>query len=457
MGKGKGMNIIKNGTLVTPSGLLQADLAWENGKIVRVGETVCGADDTVYDAGGCFVFPGFIDEHTHLQMNTGSAWTADDFESGTRAAVCGGTTTIVDFATQDKGDTLMHALETWKKNAEGVSRCNYAFHMAICDWNERTRAEMPLMRSEGVCSFKVYMAYDNLMVTDAQLLEILQSIREIGGICGCHCENGPLIVSLQEKEIRSGHTGTEAHPVSRPPEAEAEAVNRFAYLARLADCPVYIVHLSSALGLEEVRAARRRGQEIYTETCPQYLLLDDSVYAKPDFEGAKYVCSPPLRRHEDMAALKKALLNGEIDAVATDHCSFRFNTQKIAGREDFRKIPNGLPGIEHRPAAMFALLQDEDGYDMQLMNTLLSEGPAKLMGMYPRKGALVEGADADITVWDPSVRWTITAAGQHQNVDYTPFEGIKVPGRARLVFVGGVLAARDGEPTEQIAGTYVCR
>jgi len=451
------MDVIKNGRLVLPEGLLRADLAFEDGKITAIGELAAQASDRVFDASGGWVFPGFIDQHTHLEANTGTAWTADDFASGTAAAVCGGTTTVVDFATQEKGGTLTEALETWKGRAQGVSRCNVAFHMAVCDWNGSVRAEIPRLRREGVRSFKAYMAYDHLRLTDTELLELLETLRDNDAVCGCHCENGPVIAALQEKELVRGNTGPAGHPASRPPETEAEAVNRFCYLASLADCPVYVVHLSSRLGLEEVRAARRRGQTVYAETCPQYLLLDDSVYSLPDFEGAKYVCSPPLRKREDIAALREALMGGEIDALATDHCSFRFDTQKILGRDDFRKIPNGIPALEHRAPLLGALLAEAGAYDPVRMNRLLSEGPAKLMGMYPRKGALAVGSDADITVWQPDAAWTIRASGQHQKVDYTPFEGMRVRGRAGMVFVNGVLAAENGEPTGAVAGRYVKR
>lgn len=446
------MTIIKNGTLVTPIGLQKEDIAFENGIITAIGQLNPTSSDEVVDAAGCWVFPGFIDQHTHLDADTGIAWTADDFASGTTAAVCGGTTTVVDFATQDKGMTLTEALSTWKSRAKGVSRCNYAFHMAISDWNEHTRAEIPLIREAGVRSFKVYLAYDHLRVSDTELLDILNTLKRYDAICGCHCENGPLIAALQEEAVAAGRLGTETHSVTRPPEAEAEAVNRFAYIAELADCPIYVVHLSSRLGLEEVRSARKRGQTIYAETCPQYLLLEDSVYSLPDFEGAKYICSPPIRKEEDVAALREAVENGEIDAVATDHCSFRFDTQKVLGKDDFRKIPNGIPGLEHRPALTATLVEDP-----VTLNHLLSEGPAKLMGMYPQKGALVVGSDADITVWEPDAEWTITAENQHHNLDYTPYEGMTVKGRARQVYVNGTLAAENGEPAAAIAGTYVKR
>ena len=450
------MTIIKNGMLVLEEGVVKGDLAFEEGKITRAGGQIpAGEGDEVFDAEGCFIYPGFIDQHTHLQMDTGSAWTADDFESGTRAAACGGTTTIVDFATQDRGDMMMHALEIWKGRAEGVSRCNYAFHMAITDWNEQTKKELEKIRAEGVCSFKIYMAYDNLRVSDSEALEILESMKQIGGLCGCHCENGPLITTLQQREIDAGNTGPAGHPVSRPAQAEAEAIDRYTWLACLADVPVYIVHLSSKLGLEEVRKVRERGQIVYAETCPQYLIMDDEKYLLPGFEGAKYVMSPPLRGKEDVKALREAVLAGEIDAIATDHCSFNYGSQKILGKDDFRKIPNGAPGIEHRPSLVISLLQDK--LDPTALCRLLSAGPAKLMGMYPRKGSLKPGSDADVVIWDPSVNWTIEACHQQQNVDYTPYEGTKISGRARDVFVNGVRAAHLGEPVGAPAGEYVKR
>ena len=458
------MKIIKNGILVTPDGEKKADIGFELGRILKIGGLKPTEYDEVYDAAGCYVFPGFIDQHTHLQMNTGTVWTADDFESGTRAAVAGGTTCIVDFATQERGDSLKHAFGIWMKNAQGSSRCNYAFHMAVTDWNEDTEAEIGDMIKAGVCSFKVYMAYDNLRLEDAELLKVLKRLAADNAVCGCHCENGPLIAELQKEEIKAGHTGPGAHPLSRPAEAEAEAVNRFAYLGELAGAPIYVVHLSSELGLEEVRAARRRGQTVYAETCPQYLLLDDSRYDGADreksltgenFEGAKYVMSPPLRKPSDVKALRDAVIAGEIDAVATDHCSFRFDTQKVLGRNDFRKIPNGAPGIEHRPALMMTSFAES--LSMTELNRLLSEGPARLMGMYPRKGALIEGSDADITVWDPEVKWTIRAEKQQQNVDYTPYEGMEMHGQAAMVFVNGELAAQYGSPLDGICGCYVAR
>ncbi len=448
------MKIIKNGTLVTPEGLKNESLGFENGKIVRIGTFEAGEGDEVIDAAGCYVYPGFIDGHTHLDLEVAGTVTADDFETGTTAAVCGGTTCVVDFATQYAGDTVLNALNTWKKKAEGKMHCNVAFHMAICDWNEKTKADLPALREEGVTSFKVYMAYDTAL-EDAEILEVLEAIKPFGGILGCHCENGGLVTELQKQQIGAGHTGPSAHPLSRPAAVEAEAVNRFCYLGYLADAPVNIVHLSTKLGLEEIREARKRGQTVYAESCPQYMLLDDSLYNLPGFESAKYVCSPPLRKEEDIKALREAVINGEIDTIATDHCSFSYEKQKKAGIGDFRKIPNGAPGIEHRPAVFMHIFGDK--LTPQDYCRLMSQGPAEVFGMYPRKGALLEGSDADITIWDPSVSWTISAGNMHQNLDYTPYEGLEVKGRPKYVFVNGELAAKDGEPTEMRAGSYVAR
>lgn len=452
------MTIIQHGTLVLPDGLMQGDLAFENGVITRVAPAIeAGAGDAVCEAAGCLVFPGFIDAHTHLDMDSGTTVTADDFASGSRAAACGGTTTLVDFATQERGGTLTDALDAWHRKAEGKCACNYAFHMAVTDWNEQTRAELPRMFERGVTSFKAYYAYDNLRLDDAQMYDLLSALRPFGGVLGVHCENGTLVNRLQREQLDRGVTGPAGHPASRPPVVEAEAIRRLCAVAKLADSPVHIVHLSSAEGLEEVRRARAAGQKVWAETCPQYLLLDESLYQLEGFEGAKYVMSPPLRSPADREALRAAVLGGEIDTISTDHCSYRFSDQKALGRDDFTNIPNGAPGIEHRPALIYTSFVASGLMTAAQMSRLLSENPAKLFGMWPRKGRLAQGADADITVWDPQARWVIRAEAQHQNVDYTPYEGFEAAGRARAVYVGGQLAAKDGEPSGASAGRYVKR
>ena len=450
------MKILRGGTLVSPHGLMKGDLALEGDKIAQVGGHVEEkAEDEVIDVTGTYVFPGFIDAHTHMQCWTGMDWMADSFETGTRAAACGGTTTIVDYATQDKGMTMPEALEEWHRRADGTCTANYAFHMAIADWNEQTKRDIPAMREAGIVSFKTYFAYDHLRLDDAQTLEVLEAIRPFGGILCVHCENGTLVDALQKRIFASGITGPEGHPLSRPSACEAEAISRLTYLAELADARINIVHLSTAEGLEAIRAAKARGVHVSVETCPQYLLLDDTRYLEPGFEGAKYVMSPPLRTRHDVQVLRKALENGEIDTIATDHCSFNLHGQKDRGIGDFRKIPNGAPGVEHRPAVIMTSFADTLGPTD--FCRLMSTNPAKVFGMYPRKGVLAEGSDADICVWDPEARWTITAAAQHQAVDYTPYEGFEAKGRAHLVYVGGELVVCDGEPLGPKPGKYVAR
>lgn len=455
------MIIIKGGTLVCPDGLRVGDVALEGDKIVRIAASIeAGDDDEVADAAGCWVFPGFIDAHTHMQCWTGIDWTADSFETGTRAAACGGTTTIVDYATADRGVTMPDALAEWHKRADGTCTSNYAFHMAIAEWNERNRKDLAAMRAGGISSFKTYFAYDHLRLDDAQTLEVLEALKPFGGTLCVHCENGTLVDALQKRVFEAGIHGPEGHPLSRPAECEAEAVSRLLYLAHLAgDARVNVVHLSTKLGLEAIRSAKARGQKnIFVETCPQYLLLDDTCFTRrgeDDLEGLEFVMSPPPRKPSDRTALRQALLDGEIDTIATDHCSFNLHGQKDRGVDDFRAVPNGGAGVEHRPALVATTFEDQLG-PTELCR-LMSENPARVFGMWPRKGCLAEGSDADVCVWDPSVEWTISAKTQHQNVDHTPYEGFVCHGRARLTYVNGVLAARDGEPTGATPGTYVPR
>lgn len=455
------MIIIKGGTLVCPDGLRVGDVALEGDKIVRIAASIeAGDGDEVADATGCWVFPGFIDAHTHMQCWTGIDWTADSFETGTRAAACGGTTTIVDYATADRGVTMPDALAEWHKRADGTCTSNYAFHMAIAEWNERNREDLAAMRAGGVSSFKTYFAYDHLRLDDAETLEVLEALKPFGGTLCVHCENGTLVDALQKRVYEAGIHGPEGHPLSRPAECEAEAVSRLLYLAHLAgDVRVNVVHLSTKLGLEAIRAAKARGQKnIFVETCPQYLLLDDTCFTRRGengLEGLEFVMSPPPRKPSDRAALRQALLDGEIDTIATDHCSFNLHGQKDRGVDDFRAVPNGGAGVEHRPALIATTFEDQLGPTD--LCRLMSENPARVFGMWPRKGCLAEGSDADVCVWDPSVEWTISAKTQHQNVDHTPYEGFVCHGRARLTYVNGVLAARDGEPTGATPGTYVPR
>jgi len=450
------MKIIKNGILVSPSKTEKGDIRIQEGKIVEIASNITPSiEDEVYNAAGCYVFPGFIDGHTHFDMFNGVINTADDFRTGTRAAVIGGTTTIVDFATQDKGQTLKEAYDIWMKKAKDKSSCNYRFHMAISDWNEDIKKEMDTMPDLGVTSFKMYMAYDALLSNDAQILACLKKIKEINGVLGVHCENGPLLNELKHELLEKGMTSPSAHPLSRPDIVEAEAINRLAYISELAEHPVNIVHLSSLAGLNEIRKARSRNQEITVETCPQYLLLDDSFYDLDNFEGAKYVLSPPLRKKADSQALIKAIVDGEIDTIATDHCSYNFKGDKELGKDNFTKIPNGGPGVEHRPQLIYTYLVDAGHIDVARMCELLSTNPAKRYGMYPEKGILQVGSDADIVIFNPNYEGIITKEKQLQNVDYTPYEGFSVKGLAQTVFVNGECAVNDGKIEKENQGTYV--
>jgi dihydropyrimidinase len=427
-----------------------------DGKIAAIGAGLSG--DVVFDADGCLVFPGFIDAHTHLEMPVAGTVTADDFPSGTRAALAGGTTTILDFATQERdGGTLREALSLWHSRADGRCACDYGFHMALTRWDGATEKELPAVVGEGVTSFKVYMAYDALRLNDREIYEILLRAGELGALVGAHCENGDLVSALTARCRAAGNLAPRYHAIARPALVEAEAVNRFLAIAALAGVPVQIVHLSTAAGLDAFRRARAAGQRVFAETCPQYLTLDESLYDAPPSEAVKYVCSPPLRGREDQRELWEALRAGEIDTISTDHCSFNSKGQKDMGLADFSKIPNGLPGIEHRPALIYTAGVAAGRITPEQMMRLLSEHQARRFGMYPRKGALTPGSDADVVLWDPGYRGVIRAETQLQNVDYTPWEGMEIQGCARAVFLRGELAAKEGRGLRPAGGRYVRR
>ncbi|MGL4605859.1 MAG: dihydropyrimidinase [Eubacteriaceae bacterium] len=449
--------LIKNGTLVSGSQSFISDLLIEGKKITKVGRNLFAPDASVIDAEGFLVFPGFIDPHTHLDLDTGTMKTADNFKTGTRAAIAGGTTCILDFATQNKGETLNEALNHWHLMAQNVSSCDYGFHMAITDWNLDIANEIPILAEKGVTSYKLYMAYDSLRVSDQEVFESLKAVKKVGGIVGMHCENGDLVNALIKEEKHLGHLSPKAHPLSRPDFVEAEAINRFLYIAEAANAPVYIVHLSTQLGLEECLRARKRGQQVMIETCPQYLLLNDSVYDKPSFEGAKYVFAPPPRKENDEEALWEGLSQHQINTIGSDHCSFNFVGQKDVGINDFSLIPNGIPGVEHRPILTYTYGVCEGRITLEEMVALLSENVAKIFGMYPEKGALLPGSDADIVIWNPEIKGIISAENQHHNNDYTPYEGFPTKGRPELVLLGGEIVVKKGEIVIENRGHYVPR
>ncbi len=450
--------LIQNGILVLPTGPIQADLRVAGGRIAELGPGLAPGASRVIDAQERLVFPGFIDTHTHFEMNKGFPnETADDWYTGTRAALAGGTTTVLDFAEPERGATLASALETWHGRADGAACCNYGFHMTVKDWSPSIRSELREMTAAGVTSYKVYLAYDNLRLSDAAAYEVVKAVGAEGGVVGCHCENGDLVTEGIRAQQAAGNLSPAAHPLSRPPAVEAEAVGRWLTIAELAGCPVNIVHLSTLRGLEAVRAARTRGQRLYVETCPQYLLLDERSYRLPGFESAKFVLSPPLRAQENCAALWDALEAGEIDTIGTDHCSFRFHGAKELGREDFSKIPNGIPGVEHRPSLMYTYGVAAGRITAVDMARLLAENPARLFGMYPQKGVLAVGSDADLVIFDPNDTGRITAETQYQNVDYTPYEGMALRGRVDTVLLGGEVAVEGSRVLLERRGRYVSR
>lgn len=446
--------LVKNGTLVSGARQWKADLLVEDGRIAAVGD--CPADaDEVLDAEGCLVYPGFIDAHTHLDMECAAGRTADDFLTGTRAALLGGTTTVLDFATQDKGQTLLEGLHIWEEKAEGIARCDYGFHMAITDWTEDIPGQMEEMCRRGITSFKVYLAYDNLRLTLPQVERVLATAVRLGAVVGAHCENGDDVNAGIAAQKAMGHLSPAAHPASRPNQVEARSVQQFLELARKVGASAYVVHLSTREGLEVIRQARSGGQTVWAETCPQYLALTEEVYQQPGFEGAKFVCSPPIRSQADQNALWQGLQTGEIQVLATDQCSFTM-AQKAFGREDFSLIPNGLPGIEHR-ALLLHTLAASHHLGPEQMCALLSENPARIFGLYPRKGSLRPGADADLVIWDPEREGVISAQNQHHNTDYTPYEGFATQGAPRYVVLGGRVAVQEGRLDDSVRGQFLPR
>lgn len=446
--------LIKNGTVVRSTGKRKADVLVKDGKIVKIAPEIESEADRVIDATGCFIFAGFIDTHTHFDLDLGVTVTADDFETGTKAAVVGGTTTVLDFATQDHGMTMHDALDLWHKKADGRSSSNYGFHMAVSEWNDARKAEVDDMFRAGISSFKMYMVYDAMKVTDGQIYDAQKFIGSRGGVIGVHCENYDVLQARIAEEKAKGHMDPTAHPVSRPQAVEAEGVARLMRIAELSGYPAWVVHLSTADGLEEVRRARKRGVKVYAETCPQYITLDVSQYAEPD--GAKYVMSPPLREARDRAAILDGMKKRDIDFIGTDHCSFTM-AQKALGKDDFSKIPNGGAGVQNRAELIYTYAVKTGAITLEQMALLLSERAAKLFGMFPKKGVLRVGSDADIVIFDPNDAHTISYKTNLHACDNSPYEGIKVLGRTRDVIVNGELVVENGTLTKPYCGQYVFR
>ncbi len=439
--------LIKNGLVVTAEGSQQADVLIDGETIAAIGRDLVGSGASsgeTIDAGGRYVIPGAIDVHTHMELPFGGTFAKDTFETGTRAAAFGGTTTIVDFAVQSKGKSLREGLDAWHAKAEGKAVVDYGFHMIMSDVNDATLAEMDQLVAEGVPDFKLFTAYPGVFFSDdGAIFRAMRQTAANGGLIMMHAENGPAIDVIAADNVAAGHTDPLYHGVSRYPILEGEATNRVIRLAEAAGVPVYIVHLSARDALNEVRAARDRGAMAFAETCPQYLFLslDDLGHG---FEGAKFVCSPPLRPADHQAELWTGLVKDDLQVVSTDHCPFDFHDQKEMGRGDFRKIPNGLPGVEDR----VDLLHDGGvvggRFTKERWVEVLSTAPAKLFGLYPRKGAVAVGSDADLVIYDPNRRHTISAKTHHMDVDYSCYEGREVQGGSDVVLSRGTVVVRDG-------------
>jgi dihydropyrimidinase len=441
--------LITNGRIITASDDYVADVYCDNGVVTAIGRALPAhrfqADRTI-DASGKYVIPGGIDVHTHLNMPFGGTTSADDFESGTIAAAFGGTTSIVDFAIQYRGSTMRQALDDWRKRADGKAVIDYGFHMIVTELEDAGLGDMDRMvRDEGITSFKLFMAYPGVfMVDDQTIFRALRRTGDNGGLVCMHAENGGVIDELVKDALRRGETAPKYHALTRPPTAEGEATGRAVALAEMAGVPIYIVHLSAAHALEKIRHARDMGLPAYAETCPQYLFLSYDNYEEPGFNGAKYVMSPPLREKWHQEVLWKGLASNDLQVISTDHCPFCMAEQKELGRNDFSRIPNGAPGIETRLTLVHDGGVRPGRISMNRFVELCSTTPARMFGLFPRKGTIAVGSDADIVVFDPEKPATLGVKTLHMKVDYNPYEGRTVKGSPSAVISCGEVIV-DGE------------
>lgn len=402
--------------------------------------------DRVIDAAGKWLIPGAIDVHVHMAMPFMGTVSKDCFETGTRAAIAGGTTGIIDFCLPSKEQSLAEALKIWDAKSEGKAYCDYSYHMAVTHWDESVRAEIKDVFERGITSFKVFTAYKGaLMISDEEIFELMQTVGDLGGMVTAHAVNGDVLNSLATRFAAEGKLTPHYHPLCQPPVAESEATGRILELGHLANDPAYIVHMTCAEAVEELSRARLRGWKSYGETCPQYLLLDDSVYDLPNFEGAKYVLSPPIRKKHDQEALWGALANGIIQTVGTDHCTFDFKGQKDMGKDDFRLIPNGLNGLEERLSLIYTYGVAKGRISENRWVEVCCTNPAKLFGLYPQKGTIAPGSDADLVLFDPNKNSTISSQTHHSACDSNVYEGFSLTGSPSQVFVRGHISFEDGE------------
>jgi len=460
--------IIRGGTIVTASDQYIADIGVEGGVITTIGRDLLaatggpseggqaegrvtrpsGRGPQVIDATGTYVLPGAIDAHVHLDMPFGGTVTADDYRTGTIAAACGGVTTVVDYCLQSVGGTLAAALETWQAKGAGKAVIDYGLHIAVTDLTPAVMAELPAVVKAGVSSIKCFMAYKGVFqIADDTLFQLLEQARELGALVNVHAENGDVIDVLIKRYVAAGLLSPWYHRASRPPEVEGEATGRAIALAELAHAPLNIVHVTCQEAVEKIQAGREKGLPVYGETCPQYLLLNEEQYHEDDFEGfggAKYVMSPPLRAKRNNDILWRALAQGDLQTLMTDHCAFRMRDQKTLGRDNFAKIPNGAPGIETRLPLIYSEGVGHGRLSLQHMVALLCTNAARMYGLYPRKGTIAVGSDADLVLLDPHKRVTLSASTLNQDTDYTPFEGVQCKGYPVLTLSRGEVIAVDG-------------
>ncbi|MBI4470756.1 MAG: dihydropyrimidinase [Acidobacteria bacterium] len=446
--------LIQNGRIVTAVDDYRADILVEEETVSLIGSKLDMAADTVIDATGKLVIPGGIDPHTHMELPFGGTSSSDDFRTGTVAAAHGGTTTIIDFAVQYHGESLIQAIDHWHQKAEGKPAIDYSFHLIATDLPEARLAEMKrLIHDEGIVSFKLFMAYPGVfLVDDGTIFKAMTRAGEHGGLICMHAENGVVIDVMVKQALAEGRTAPKYHALTRPTKAEAEGTGRAIAIAEMAGTPVYIVHLSCYDALQKVRQARDLGLPAYAETCPQYLFLDQSYYEQPGFEGAKYVMTPPLRDKANQDELWKGLRMDDLQVISTDHCPFCFKEQKELGKDDFSRIPNGGPGVEHRMSLIYNGGVATGRIDLNRFVELTSTAAARIFGLFPRKGTIAVGSDADLVVFDPDREQVISAKTHHMRVDYSAYEGWKVKGvpetvlsRGRVVIANGNYIGKPGD------------
>ena len=441
--------LIKNGRIITAVDDYMGDVFIENETITHIGKSLDMEADEILDASGKYLFPGGLDPHTHLDMPFGGTVSADDFETGTYAAAHGGTTTLIDFAIQTKGQSTLEALDTWHAKADGKTAIDYGFHMIVTDLEDDRVHEMKMLADEGVTSYKLFMAYPGVLyVDDGTIYRAMRKAGENGTVVCMHAENGIVIDEIVKRALAEGKTEPKYHALTRPTRMEAEGVHRAISIAEVANVPVYIVHLSSSDALEQVMLARNRGVHAFAETCPQYLFLDHSYYEQEGFEGAKYVLTPALREKWNQEELWKGLRFGDLQSISTDHCPFCFKDQKTLGIDDFSKIPNGGPGVENRMSLVFNGGVNSGRISLNKFVELTSTAAAKTFGLFPKKGTIAVSSDADIVIFDPNRKETISvdnSCTHHMRVDYNAYEGFEVTGFTETVLSRGKIIIKDCE------------